>query len=310
MHKWKAMCGVVALAGAAAMADDVWVGNNIGQLDRNNPAGTSTIFQTLCTEVRCTVALGDRVYLADAFGNVWSVGTKDMTFQFFPQTFMTNALAVHNGDLLSAGSDGKLRRIRTSDGAVLSTLTIGGQVHALTVDGDTVFMGGHDTLIRRGSALTGPFQVIGACGGQVHSVAINGAELLASSLDNRVYRINKANGLYITQWNLPAGMGSTQIAMHGSYLVAGGADGQLRWLNPMTGAQTFATTICTEVRGLAIVKVCKADIDRSGNLTANDFQAYMNAWAAGSPHAEMDGSRFLTANDFQAYLNAFAAGCS
>lgn len=309
MRRWKAMCGVVALAGASTMAGDVWVGNNIGQLDRNNPAGTLTIFQTLCTEVRSMVAMGERLYLADAFGNIWSVGTKDMTFQFFPQAFMTNALAVHNGDLLSAGSDGHLRRIRTSDGTVVSTRSIGGQVHALTVDGDTVYMGGHDTIIRRGNAMTGTFQIIGACGGQVHSVAINGNELLASSLDNRVYRINKATGQYITQWNLPAGMGSTQIAMDGSFLVAAGSDGLLRWLNPQTGAQFHSTTVAAQARGLAIVKSCKADVDRSGGLTPNDFQAYMNLWASGSPHAEMDGNTFLTSNDFQAYMNAYAAGC-
>jgi WD40 repeat protein len=309
MRRFMLSCGVLALAGGTALAGDVWVGNNIGRVDKHTPGGTQTVFSTLCTQVVATVASGRTLYLADSFGNIWSVGTSDLTFQFFPQSFMTNALAVHNGDLLSAGTDGKIRRIRTSDGAVLSTLTIGGQVHALTVEGDTLYMGGHDTFIRKGNAVSGPFQVIGACGGQVHSIAISGNELLASSIDNRVYRINKATGQYITQWNLPAGMGSTQIAVEGAYLVAGGADGFLRWFNPTTGAQFFSTAICTEVRGLAIINECRADMDRSGSLTPNDFSTYLNVYAAGSPHADMDSNTFLNANDFTRYMNAYLAGC-
>jgi outer membrane protein assembly factor BamB len=309
MRRFMLSCGLLALAAGSALAGDVWVGNNIGRIDRNRPMGTETIFSTLCTQVMATTASGQRLYLADSFGNIWSVGLNDLTFEFFPQTFMTNALTVHNGDLLAACTDGKVRRIRTTDGAVTATLTIGGQVHALTVDGDTLYMGGHDTFIRKGNANTGPFQVIGACGGQVHSIAINGNELLASSMDNRVYRINKANGQYITQWNLPAGMGSTQIAMDGAYMIAGGADGLLRWFNPATGSQFFSTSVCTEIRGLAVVSECKADMDRSGGLTPNDFSTYLNVYAAASPHADMDGNTFLNPNDFTRYMNAYLAGC-
>ncbi|MBX3377425.1 MAG: hypothetical protein KF678_10535 [Phycisphaeraceae bacterium] len=47
-------------------------------------------------------------------------------------------------------------------------------------------------------------------------------------------------------------------------------------------------------------------------LTANDFQCFLNAFAAGQSSANCDGSTgspTLTANDFQCFLNAFAAGC-
>jgi len=309
MRKFLLSCSLLALASGSALAGDVWVGNNIGRIDRHQPMGTQTVFPTLCTQISALVTSGERMYLADSFGNIWSVGMKDLDTQFFPQSFITTALAVHNGDLLAASTDGKLRRIRITDGAVTSTITIGGLVHSLTVEGDIVFMGGHDTLIRRGN-VNGPFQVIGACGGQVHSLAVNGQELLASSMDGRVYRINKANGQYITQWNLPAGIGSTQIAMDGAYLIAGGADGFLRWLNPTTGTESFSTAICASITGLAIVKGCKADMDRSGGLTANDFTAYINVWAAASPHADMDGNGRLNANDFMQFINAYAIGCS
>jgi hypothetical protein len=47
-------------------------------------------------------------------------------------------------------------------------------------------------------------------------------------------------------------------------------------------------------------------------LNANDFQCFLNAFAAGSAYANCDGSvnpPVLNANDFQCFLNAFAAGC-
>ncbi len=60
---------------------------------------------------------------------------------------------------------------------------------------------------------------------------------------------------------------------------------------------------------------CYANCDGSAatpTLTANDFQCYLNAFAAGAPAANCDdslGTPMLTANDFQCFLNQFAAGC-
>jgi hypothetical protein len=48
-------------------------------------------------------------------------------------------------------------------------------------------------------------------------------------------------------------------------------------------------------------------------LNANDFQCFLNRFAAGDPYANCDGSTsppVLNANDFQCYLNTYAAGCS
>jgi len=47
-------------------------------------------------------------------------------------------------------------------------------------------------------------------------------------------------------------------------------------------------------------------------LTPNDFQCFLNQFAAGSAYANCDGSAgvpALTPNDFQCYLNRFASGC-
>jgi hypothetical protein len=48
-------------------------------------------------------------------------------------------------------------------------------------------------------------------------------------------------------------------------------------------------------------------------LNANDFQCFLNNFAAGLSSANCDGSTVppvLNANDFQCFLNAYAAGCS
>jgi hypothetical protein len=61
---------------------------------------------------------------------------------------------------------------------------------------------------------------------------------------------------------------------------------------------------------------CYANCDASSvspRLNANDFQCFLNKFAAGSSSANCDGSTVppvLNANDFQCFLNAFAAGCS
>ena len=60
---------------------------------------------------------------------------------------------------------------------------------------------------------------------------------------------------------------------------------------------------------------CYANCDGSSGtplLTPNDFQCFLNKFAAADPYANCDGSTgtpTLTANDFQCFLNAYAAGC-
>ncbi len=61
---------------------------------------------------------------------------------------------------------------------------------------------------------------------------------------------------------------------------------------------------------------CYANCDGSTAtpvLTANDFQCFLNSFAAATAYANCDGSTVnpvLTANDFQCFLNRYAAGCS
>ncbi len=67
---------------------------------------------------------------------------------------------------------------------------------------------------------------------------------------------------------------------------------------------------------LGTVGSCYANCDGSSLnpvLTANDFQCFLNKFAASDPYANCDGSSLnpvLTANDFQCFLNKFAGGCT
>jgi hypothetical protein len=71
-----------------------------------------------------------------------------------------------------------------------------------------------------------------------------------------------------------------------------------------------------QVLALPDPTVCYANCDGSTAppiLNANDFQCFLNKFAAGDPYANCDGSTSspaLNANDFQCFLNAFTVGCS
>ncbi len=54
---------------------------------------------------------------------------------------------------------------------------------------------------------------------------------------------------------------------------------------------------------------CVADFDGDGDIDADDFFAYLDAFAAGDDSADLEGDGDLDADDFFLYLDAFAAGC-
>jgi hypothetical protein len=75
-------------------------------------------------------------------------------------------------------------------------------------------------------------------------------------------------------------------------------------------------TYAISLTGTCFNVSCYANCDGSTStplLTANDFQCFLNEYAAGTSYANCDGSTaipLLTANDFQCFLNAYAAGCT
>jgi hypothetical protein len=94
----------------------------------------------------------------------------------------------------------------------------------------------------------------------------------------------------------------------------------------MTAANTWAAVLDAAsgtlpqefpfvVRG-SVSQSCYPNCDQSTSppiLNANDFQCFLNKYAAGDTYANCDGSTnppILNANDFQCFLNKYAAGCS
>jgi photosystem II stability/assembly factor-like uncharacterized protein len=94
-------------------------------------------------------------------------------------------------------------------------------------------------------------------------------------------------------------------------------DGFSRWIFA-AGGNSPKLLMCTTTGtyGISIGAACYANCDNSTSppiLNANDFQCFLNKYAAGDPTANCDGSTnppVLNANDFQCFLNAYAAGCS
>ncbi len=93
-------------------------------------------------------------------------------------------------------------------------------------------------------------------------------------------------------------------------------DGQMQWsaLVVHGGASGIEFANATHINCGG--EECYANCDESTAtpvLTANDFQCFLNRYAAGTSDANCDGSTsipLLTANDFQCFLNKYAAGCT
>ncbi len=109
-----------------------------------------------------------------------------------------------------------------------------------------------------------------------------------------------AIGLDLTGWSLSV---ATGISANGSALVGNGTFNGATRAFLITGIPNPPPS------------PCYPNCDRSiANplLNANDFQCFLNKYAAGDAAANCDASTalpILNANDFQCFLNAFAAGC-
>ncbi len=57
------------------------------------------------------------------------------------------------------------------------------------------------------------------------------------------------------------------------------------------------------------LKVCPADVDDSGFIDRDDFDAFVERFAAGEDEADFDGSGFVDEADFTEFVKAFETGC-
>ncbi len=173
--------------------------------------------------------------------------------------------------------------------------------------------------------------------GPVTGGSVGGLEF--SPAANALFGIDDSGGVSkLLKWNNPAGAPALVGALgagiadcnglavtdSGDLWTINAATEQLLKINPATGAATVIGPtggIFGASYGMSAVLTapptgCYANCDGSSTnpmLTANDFQCFLNEFAAGNSYANCDGSTAqptLTANDFQCFLNAFAAGCS
>ncbi len=140
-----------------------------------------------------------------------------------------------------------------------------------------------------------------------------------------IVRLLSGNGYF--QWTPPGGSLNSSIGNWVEFIVP--ISGDATWARTSQGSPSLANINGIEIHAdtweygfnlwLDGVRfdppLCYPNCDASTGtprLTANDFQCFINSFAAGSPYANCDGSAstpMLTANDFQCFLNAFAAGC-
>ncbi len=143
----------------------------------------------------------------------------------------------------------------------------------------------------------GEFLIAGFTDGNIHRYDANGTDL------GNLFAAPGARGVIELQngdimWTASSGIHVKNLATGGDTIVLVTSGAQL--VNKLTISQSS----------------CYANCDGSTSaplLTANDFQCFLNAFAANDTYANCDGSTsapLLTANDFQCFLNTYAAGCS
>ena len=71
------------------------------------------------------------------------------------------------------------------------------------------------------------------------------------------------------------------------------------------------TNSCGSVTSIpaSVTVFCPTDFNTDGFLTFEDFDAFVNAFEAGSASADFNRDGFLTIEDFDAFVSAFEAGC-
>jgi hypothetical protein len=143
------------------------------------------------------------------------------------------------------------------------------------------------------------------------STIIGGAAAALLTCTGSPARAQIGGGFDLTWSTIDCG-GLTSGSSGGTFVVAGTSGqpdaGRMSSVNGFLIVGGFWSVISPDA--------CYANCDGSTTppiLNANDFQCFLNKYAAGDSYANCDGSTstpILTANDFQCFLNKYAAGCS
>ncbi len=143
----------------------------------------------------------------------------------------------------------------------------------------------------------------------------NGEFLIAGFTDGQIHRYN-ASGTDLGNLFAAPGVRGVIELQNGDILWTSSTGIHVKNLTTTVDTIVLATNGAQFANLLTIAQACYANCDGSTSLpvlTANDFQCFLNAFAANDTYANCDASTtapILTANDFQCFLNAYAAGCS
>ncbi len=141
--------------------------------------------------------------------------------------------------------------------------------------------------------------------GGITALAVHNGELYAGG-----YFGQSAQPRRLARWNGSSWV-SVDGGMNGPVNALASLSGSLVAGGLFTRAGSSYTPYLTQL-GCA----CWSNCDNSTAapiLNVNDFQCFLNNFAAGTQYANCDGSAVapvLTANDFQCFLNKYAAGCN
>jgi len=300
-------------AAQCTTAGGTYAGDTVTCAAANCPPGGACCTESGCstlTSAACTTAggtwqagtCGVVVCPAIVYNEVGDAGDLPGTAQ---TATGTGSLLKIKGNIGAAG-EGDMYQIKVCDAANFSATTVG--------NGNTL-----DTILS--------FYRADGTG-----VSFNDDEFPGTTLQSRITNLFVApagNGNYyihVSQWNKIPFSASGNIWINDGIAFpyrserapdGPGAAGPITGWNASTGTGTGAYTIAfTGACWVPAAVACYANCDGSTSnplLTANDFQCFLNEYAAGNSYANCDGSTsnpLLTANDFQCFLNSYAAGCS
>jgi hypothetical protein len=231
-----------------------------------------------------------------------------------------------NGKLLVGGdftmANGTLTgHLAQWDGTNFTTFNgsfVNGTVYAMTVYNGNLVIGGNFDQINgspvlmcamwNGSSWIDMSTGIGTSfGGSVFALAVFNNELYAGGL---FYTAAPSDPQFIARWN-----GSSWVS------VAGDMSGFVNCMNTLNdnlvAGGMFMRAGSSYTPYLAqLACSCWANCDNSTTppiLNINDFQCFLNNYAAGTQYANCDNSTVapvLNVNDFQCFVNKYAAGCN
>jgi hypothetical protein len=294
---------VLCVAGTAAAQSPLYGVSFFGQLFTiNTVTGAATL----------VAATGfDRLNAAamNCAGDIYASRSRNPTLPTDPNRLIKINPATGAGTLVwDWGTANDLRGLAFGDNDVLYALRDNGTPDSLvTIDLST------GVVTEVGATGRGDLQGLTAApGGRLLAVGV--------SPSGAVYDVNPATGTATLIGGSGADSQAVEFAFGTTVWVA---RVNLATVDLTTGTTTVVgPTGQSDLRGLAGFRPtcgpapCYANCDgSSGNplLTANDFQCFINKFAASDTYANCDGSTgnpLLTANDFQCFINKYAGGCS